>query len=68
MAGFLSAFCPREGGGGGGKLVSVCKACGKLGGSGGHAPLGNFDLDLLQFGGIWEFSHTHNFFYHLLCH
>ena len=26
----------------GGKYVFVCKACGKLGGSRGHASLGNF--------------------------
>ena len=28
----------------GGKYVFVCKACGKLGGSGGHASKGNFDF------------------------
>ena len=33
-------------GGGEGKYVSVYKACGKLGVQG-HAPPGNFDLDLL---------------------
>ena len=52
MSGFLSAFCPRwgpneiewiiGGGGGGGKYVSVCKAWGELGGSGGMLSWGNF--------------------------
>ena len=27
-----------------GQYISVCKACGKLGGIWGHAPLGNFDF------------------------
>ena len=49
----LSAFCPRVGGGGGekshcmdlgGKHIFVCKACGKLGASGGMLPWGNFDF------------------------
>ena len=35
---------------GGGKHVSVCKVCGKLE-SPGDA----------QFGGVWDFSHEHNF-------
>ena len=30
--------------GGGGKYVSVCKACGKLGGVGGMLPRGNLDF------------------------
>ena len=37
----------------GGKYVSVCKACGKLGGSRGMLPQENLILDLL-FGGIWD--------------
>ena len=50
---FLSAFCPRGGGGGanehywGGKCASMCKACGKLGGSGCMLPWENLILDLL---------------------
>ena len=44
------SFLPKGGGGkmrlygllGGGKYVSVCKACGKVGGSGGMVPWGNF--------------------------
>ena len=44
--GFFQFFCPRGGqndivwiiGGGGGKYISVCKACGKLGGAGGMLP------------------------------
>ena len=31
-------------GGGGGKYVSLCKACSKLRGLLGHAPLGNLDF------------------------
>ena len=40
------SFFPKRGGEGllGGKYVSVYKACGKLGGSGGMLPLGNFDF------------------------
>ena len=44
----------------GGKYVSVCKACGKLGGVQGHAPLGNLILDFLL-GGIWDCFHTNKF-------
>ena len=49
------------GGGGGSKLVSVCKVCGKLG----HGPLGNFDFghfNLVESGTvIFRFtSGTHN--------
>ena len=46
--------------GGEGKYVSVCKA-GKLGGSGGHVPLGNFDLDVLIWWNLGLFSHTQLF-------
>ena len=46
----------------GGKYVSVCKACDKLGGRG-HAPLGNFDIGSLLLDAIWWnlglFSHEH---------
>ena len=47
--GFLSAFCPRGAKWDcmdywGGKYVSVCKACGKLGGSGGMLPREIFDF------------------------
>ena len=47
----------------GDKYVSVCKACGKLGGSKDMLPLGNFDLDLLLDTIWWNlglFSHKHN--------
>ena len=51
----------------GGQDVFVCKACGKLGGSGGHAPPGNFGFFDLSLDAIWWnlelFSHKH-----LLCH
>ena len=54
-AGFLSAFCPSGGGqneivwitgGGASTYLFVCKACGKLGGSGGMLPQENFDFGL----------------------
>ena len=57
-SGFLSAFFPVRGGGGGGggkmglygllegKYVFMCKACGKLGGSGGMLPREILTLDL----------------------
>ena len=48
--------------GGEGKYVSVCKACGKLGGSRGMLPRENF-----IFYGIWDCFHT-NIIYYLLCH
>ena len=47
----------------GGKYVSVCKACGKLGGSGGMLPRENFILDILLDTILWNlglFSHKHN--------
>ena len=57
---FSSAFSPM-----GGKYVSMCKACGKLRGSGGMLPREMLILDLLltQFGGIWDCFHT-NIIYH----
>ena len=42
------------GGRGGGKCVLVCKACGKLGGSGGKLPWEILILDLSQYDGIWD--------------
>ena len=51
------------GGGGGGKYVSVCKACGKLRGSGGMLPWEILILDLLLDVIWWNlglFSHKHN--------
>ena len=45
----------------GGKYVSVCKACGKQGGSGGMLPWENLTLDLLLDAIWWNrtFSHKH---------
>ena len=60
-----------EGGGEGGKYISVCKACGKLGGSGGHAPLGNFDFGLFITHNLVESGdcfHTHNYSPLILLH
>ena len=67
MSGFLSAFCPLGGKlrlygilGGGGKYVSMCKASGKLGGSGGMLPREVLILDLLLDAIWWNlglFSH-----------
>ena len=48
---------------GGGKYVSVCKTCGKLGGSGGKLPWEILILDLLLDAVWWNrrlFSHKHN--------
>ena len=51
------------GGGGGGKYVSMCKACDKLGGSGGMLSWEILILDFLL-DTIWRnlgpFSHKHN--------
>ena len=47
----------------GGKYVSMCKACGKLGGSGGMLPWEILILDLLLDAIWWNlglFSHKHN--------
>ena len=68
-SGFLSALCPRGGGGqnesvwiigggggGGGKYVFVCKACSKQGGSRGMLPQETLILDRL----LDAFSHKHN--------
>ena len=73
--GFLSAFCSRGAKmrlygllGGGGKHIFVCKAWGKLEGSGGMLPQGNFDFgpfirrNLVESG--TAFTQT---IYHLLC-
>ena len=49
-------------GGGGGKYVFVCKACGELGGSGGMLPWEFLMLDLLLDTIWWNlglFSHKH---------
>ena len=70
------SFSPKGGGQneivwiiGGGKYVSVCKACGKLEGSGDMLPREILILDLLlgAFGEIWDCFRT-NIIYHLLCH
>ena len=47
----------------GGKYISVCKACGKLGGSGGMLPQESLILDLLLDTIWWNlglFLHKHN--------
>ena len=46
----------------GGKYVSICKACGKLGESGGMLPQAILVLDLLldTICGIWDCFHTYN--------
>ena len=57
------------GGGGGGKHIFVCKACGKLGVSGGMLPQGNFDFGPFIRHNLWnlgQFSHKHNL--PLKCH
>ena len=47
----------------GGKYISVCKACSKLGGSGGMLPRGNFDFGLFIRRNLVEsgtvFTHYH---------
>ena len=57
--------------GGGGKYAFVCKACGKLGGSGGMFPREIFFFFDLLLDAIWwnlgPFFCT-NISYHLLCH
>ena len=50
-------------GGGGGKYISMCKACGKLWGSGGLLHWEILSLDLLLDAIWWNlelFSHKHN--------
>ena len=44
----------------GGNYVVVCKACGKLGGSGDMLPPGNFNLLDVIWWNLGLFSHTHN--------
>ena len=54
---------------GGGKYVSVCKTCCKLGGPGGHAPPGNFDFGAFIRRNWWNLGLFHtNIIYHVLCH
>ena len=69
QAGFLLAFSPKGWEGGGGKFVSVCKACGKLWQTGGILPLEIFILDLLLDAIWWNLGLFHtNIICHLLCH
>ena len=54
--------------GGGGKYVSMCKACGKLGGSGGMLHREMLILDLLLDTICWNPGlFRTNIIYHLLC-
>ena len=48
--------------GGRGQVRTCVQSVRQTRGVWGHAPLGNFDLDLLQFGGIWDCFHTHIIF------
>ena len=55
-SGFVSAFCPRGGQKllGGGKYILICKACGKLRGSGGKLPWEILILDLSLDASWWN--------------